>query len=201
MNRFKKCATIWHPAIVPSVGSNPYYSSSLDLCTACELYTNEELKLATIQIRSTLEYQMTSKFFHELRNELESFGIINIIILSSMFDYEQHLITNNKFYFIKEKDEKTFMQSNNVILLKKDINGKYCTNGSGFALKLYEILSSKFECILLGKYVSEGDNRPDACSILEKLVNVLKLEKPVQNLSVPRSWDFVFGKPPPSEIY
>nr|XP_023023591.1 proteasome assembly chaperone 2 [Leptinotarsa decemlineata] len=197
---FKKCATIWHSAIVPSVGSNPYDSKCSDLCTACEIYSNEDLKLAALQIRSTIDYRIASRFFLDLKEKLQTLFIKNVTILSGMFDYEQHIVTKNKFYYISAGEDERLVQCNNITLLERVINGKYNSNGSGFAFKLYETLSTDFRCTVLGKYISEGDNRPDACMFLEKLVYILDLNS-AMDLIIPSSWNFVFGAPPPIEIY
>lgn len=198
---FKKYSTIWHPAIISSIGSDPYYSSKSEIYTACELYVNEQLKLATIQIRSTVENKLAVKFFNDMQDLIEHLNLKHIFILSSAFDYELHNVLSEKFYFVSNAENNEVMEINHVKPLQPELSGKYCLNGGGFAVKLFQILQQTLRCTLLIKYVSEGDNRPDALMMLQRLFAVLGSIKIPQNLKCPSSWQFVFGGPPPVGIY
>ncbi|KAJ8947582.1 hypothetical protein NQ318_010094 [Aromia moschata] len=198
---FKKISTIWHPAIVSSVGGDPYQSDRSEICTACELHINEQLKVAAIQIRSTLEFKLAQKFFIDLKEALSPLKLKNIVIVSSAFDYELRNFNNEKFYYSSNEKIDEIMETNGIKILEPNSNGRYCINGAGFATKLYEVLSTQFRCTLLVKYVSEGDNRPDAFTTLKKLFAISGLEEKTLNVIFPSSWDFVFGGPPPVGIY
>ncbi|XP_975420.2 proteasome assembly chaperone 2 [Tribolium castaneum] len=200
---FKKVATIWHPAIVSSVGSDPYRTDGPEICTACELYIKEDLKVALIQLRSAINAKLATKFFTDLKNSLTQFKIKSIVILASSFDYELHVVSSNKFYYISNQEITDVMKSLNVKPKEVEFNGKYLVHGSGFAVKLFEVLESNFECTVLIKYVSEGDNRPDAIAcinVLNKFVNGFT-KCNVTEIKFPSSWNCVFGGPPPLGIY
>lgn len=92
----KKIAIIWHSAIVPSVGGDPYESNASELCTACELYANEEFKIAAIQLRSTIVHKLSVNFFTDLKTSLTQFKLKQVILLCSAFDHELHNITGEK---------------------------------------------------------------------------------------------------------
>lgn len=195
--KLKKISTVWHPAIIPCVGPDPYYDGE-DICTACELFINKEMKLIAMQLRSGLEPKFGMSFFHELKNELGNFKLKQIIILTSIFDYELHNINSNKFFYIC--DNNSHEECSNMQKLHKDINGRYILNGGGFGLKLYEFLNN-IRCVIVGKYVSEGDNRPDACSLLIKLLPLVGIQNNISEIIYPSSWKYVFGGPAPSGIF
>ncbi|XP_018564707.1 proteasome assembly chaperone 2 [Anoplophora glabripennis] len=198
---FKRVSTIWHPAILSSIGSDPYYSNISEIYTACELYINEELKLATIQIRSTVENKLAVKFFNDLRGLVQHLNFKHTFILSSAFDYELHNVLSEKFYFVSTSENNEVMEINHIKPLQPALNGKYCLNGGGFAVKLFQTLQQTLSCTLLIKYVSEGDNRPDAVMMLQRLFAVLGTAEIPQRIKCPSSWQFVFGGPPPLGIY
>lgn len=193
----KKISTVWHPAIVPCVGSDPYFNST-EVCTACELYINKDLKIVVMQLRSTLEPKQMNSFFNDLKNEFNQFNLKRIIILTSIFDYELHAVESNKFFYISN-ESKLCEGFNNLQQFEKDFNGKYFLNGGGFALKCYETLNNKC-CCIIGKYVSEGDNRPDAYSLLLKILPILGV-KELKEFVCPSSWKYVFGGPAPLGIF
>ncbi|XP_056630761.1 proteasome assembly chaperone 2 [Diorhabda sublineata] len=196
---FQKIASLWHPSIVSSVGADPYDFSSPKICMACELYSNEKLKVACMQLRSTLDSKMANKFFEDIYNCINNLNFKQIIILSSAFDYELPNINKKRFYFL-DNLQNNVCNLPDMEQLDKDLSGKYRVNGAGFALNLYAVLSKGLKCILLGKYISEGDNRPDAQAVLEKVLQVLHVKMP-KMIQYPRSWDLVFGGPPPIGIY
>ncbi|KAL3284395.1 hypothetical protein HHI36_018557 [Cryptolaemus montrouzieri] len=199
---FQKTGIIWHPAIVCSVGADPFNETSEDICTACELYTNESLQLAVIQLRTTLEFRLVTKFFDDLKTEILEHKIANIIILSSGYDYELHLIDRGKYFYIDSQGTKKELEQNGVIPIEPD-NGKYTVHGGGYSVTLFEFLKGVCHCTLLVKYVSEGDNRPDAISVMQVLYKFIEGLKnaSIDNVIYPYSWAYVFGGPPPIGMY
>ncbi|KAJ8910850.1 hypothetical protein NQ315_015585 [Exocentrus adspersus] len=198
----ERLSAIWHPAIVPCVGSDPYDSNKSDICTACELYLNEQLKLAVIQLRSTIEKKLALNFFNDLRDVILHLGFKCTFVLASSFDYELHNISGEKFYFLSNADCNDIMRNCSVKPLQPDMNGKYYLNGDGFAVKIYQVIQESTTCTLLVKYASEGDNRPDALMMLRRLSVVMGLKEPLdENIKCPSSWRFVFGGPPPQGLY
>ncbi|CAG9856290.1 unnamed protein product [Phyllotreta striolata] len=197
----QKIASVWHPAIVSTVGSDPYDVNSSEICTACELYANDELKIACIQLRSTLDCNLAKKFFEDIYSNMKELNVKKIIILSSAFDYDLHNINNERFYFLDSTQVNSPASIPNVKELQMNENGKYLINGAGFSINLYSVISRSLKCLLLGKFISEGDNRPDAEALLEKLLRVLDLQEYSRKIVCPSSWAYVFGGPPPNGIY
>lgn len=197
----KKVATIWHPAIIPSVGSDPFFKESNDVCTACELYASSELKLSVIQIRSSIEPKLASKCFEELKKFVVESEFKRIIILSSSF---AHLLQdfNIIYQYVSNEEEMENFEKLHITPLKPLFNGKYVIEGGGFTIKLYEKFSSFIQCVVLIKYVSEGDNRQDAIDMMHKLQYIDKCLSMEGNvLNYPFSWEFGFGNPSPIDIF
>lgn len=194
--KLKKVSNVWHPAIIPCVGTDPYFDGK-EICTSCELFINKEMKIIAMQLRSALEPKHGLSFFHELKKEIDIFKFKRIIILTSIFDYELHNIKSNKFFYIC--DSNLIEDFSDIQKLQKAVNGSYILNGGGFALKLYEILNKP--CVIVGKYVSEGDNRPDACSLLIKLLPLVSVQNDNPDFIYPSSWKYVFGGPAPLGMF
>lgn len=195
----KKVGTIWHPAILPTVGSDPFFGEKKEVCTACELFTDEELKLAAIQLRSGLNFNLAIGFLKELSLALTDHKIKNIVILTTTFAHEMHNIGSNVFRFVTNRQDKETLNRLKMTEIEINFDGKYLIHGSGFATKLYEILKDKIQCDVIVKYTSEGDNRPDAFAMLEVLKKLIGFN--IETIVYPSSWQFVFGNPPPIEIF
>lgn len=198
----KKVATLWHPGIISSVGADAYDSNSSEICTACELYIDEKRKLALLQLRSALHLRLATKFFADLKEELLRLNLGQIVILTSSFDYELHTELEEKFYFISTPNINDLMEEIGV-KPQKEYNGKYQIHGSGFAVKLYETLKDDFKCTILIKYVSEGDNRPDAIAMISVLSRFMQSLDAfdLQKIRFPCSWNNIFGGPPPLGMF
>lgn len=198
-----KVATIWHPAIIPSVGGDPYRENTSEICTACEMYVNSNLKLAVIQLRSGIELKFAINFLNDLRKAIANFNLKNIILLGSTFAYELHNVNSGHFRYISNEPVKEVMDSLNISLMEKDESGRYLLHGAGITSKMFEVLSSTAKCTVFIKYVSEGDNRPDAHSLLNILYKYVESlqDKNINNIKIPSSWKYVFGNPPPVGIY
>lgn len=196
----KKVATIWHPGIIPSVGRDPYQSDLEESCTACELYGSKDTNIAAIQIRSSIEFKFALNFFKSLENEIVDLKFSNIIILASTFDYELHNLQNSRFHYVSNIDDK--FDHLNVLPMPLNEVGKYAAIGSGFAMKLFDLLQTTLKCTLFVKYVSEGDNRPDAVSMLNLIRRFLTILNDSHfTIKYPISWNYVFGNPPPIGIF
>nr|CAI5828535.1 unnamed protein product [Callosobruchus analis] len=122
---FKKTASVWHPAIIATVGSDPYTASSGEVCTACELFTNEDLKLAAIQLRSSIEFKLAMKFIRDFKDAIHQFHFKSIYILSSGFDYELHNINTEKFFYLSNELPNEITEKNGIKSLQQDANRKY----------------------------------------------------------------------------
>ena len=164
----QKAATIWHPAVVPSVGSDPCWKYKYNICTACELYISEKIKIAVIQLRSSLEPQFLKSFLLDFSTEIIDLKFNKIIILSSLFAYNMHNVTAPRFLY----------NANKLHLKHPMLNDEVDIAGCGYAIKLYDSIlqqSEEVNLVALLKYCSEGDNRLDAIEMLEQL-NELKMK-------------------------
>ncbi|KAK9882287.1 hypothetical protein WA026_020397 [Henosepilachna vigintioctopunctata] len=199
---FRKAGIIYHPAIMPSVGADPFDESSTDICTACELYVNKSLKLAVIQLRSALEFKLVTKFFTDLKEDIVNHKIANIIVLSAGFDYELHSIEKGKFFYVDSQGHNKNLEQIGFAAIEP-MYGKYTIHGGGFSIKLFEFMKDICQCVILVKYVSEGDNRPDAVSVLQVLYKYIESLQhiPLRDVKFPFSWEHVFGGPPPTGLY
>lgn len=202
-HNLEKVGVLWHPAIVPSVGGDPYGSDAKEVCTAVELYASDVYKIGVLQIRSGIEVKYALHFFKQLKLFILENGFKNVVILSSIFAYELHNVTSGHLRFVSNENVAEKMKILNVTEMERSDCGQFLFHGAGFTLKLYETLSDCVNCIILVKYVSEGDNRPDAyllLDILYKVVDSFKNEN-VKNTKHPSSWQFVYGSPPPTGLY
>lgn len=199
---FKRYATIWHPGIIPCVGADPFAIHSTDVCTACELYANDNLKVAVIQFRSTIEPKFSRVFHEALREEIKKLQFKNVILLTSAYSYERHDIDSPEFRYIGNKDGMELCEMNVQEMKLPEIDN-YILEGTGYTFFLYNMLNHHIPCIVFLKYTSEGDNRPDAIRTLDFLTMCLRKLKSsdIKVLKFPPSWEYIFGNPPPIEIY
>lgn len=195
-------ATAWHPGIIACVGTDPIYYHSMSISTACELYINKELKIATIQLRSSIEPKLVLKFLDDLVECVVQLKARKVLILGAGFDYELHNINNkNTFFFVTSAgDSEELGKSTGSKILEADFRGKLTVRGSGFAPKLYEIAKNRVNATLLIKYISEGENIYDAQQFLLKLFEFLALQAP-NDIPLPSSWLHINGGPPPEGIF
>lgn len=196
---FEKIATIWDPAIVPVVGSDAFDSKSSNLSTACELFINKNLKIATIQLRSTIEYQLAAKFFEKLKNLVLECKFKEVLIVTSSFAYEMHDVSSSKFRYVTNHKQLEDQLKNANFLPLEQADG---IHGGGYATRLYNVLSPCIRCTILMKYSSEGDNRPDAIYFLQIISSIISINKlEADSIKYPVSWKHVFGNPPPLGMY
>lgn len=202
-HNLQNIGTVWHPAIVPTVGGDPYGSDPLKISVACEIYANSDLKLAVLQIRSGIDLKYALKFFQALKDAVTELGISNVLLLASTFAYEQHDINSGHFRYISNQNVTEEFKKSNVKPMEKDDTGRYVLHGAGVVLKMFEVFGDAVNCTVIIKYVSEGDNRPDAVSVLGLLYRHVKCisGSNVGNIQFPKSWSHVFGNPPPLGIY
>ncbi|XP_050295527.1 proteasome assembly chaperone 2 [Anthonomus grandis grandis] len=200
----EKIGTVWHPGLVASTGADPFDPKSKLVCTACEIYTNTSLKLAVIQLRSTIETKLVLTFFKELINSLQQLKFSRVYILATAFDYELHNIANKHIYYYlthRPVSEKVTSLSN-WKPYERDPNEKLYISGGGYASKLYELLAEQLTTALLVKYVSEGENVIDAQDFLVKLCEFADINtENIKCIQIPSSWHYVYGAPPPAGIF
>lgn len=148
---------------------------------------------------------MTS-FFTELIDFLTKHEISKLVLLTSSYAHEQHLIEAPKFVYLANdafKATHTDQLSASGWIEWTDPNKTIF--GGGYALKLWQTANEKqiATCILF-QYVSEGDNRPEAVQLCEQLDQMLSgelLTKAGRRLVVPISWKALFGNDPTEQLY
>ncbi|XP_017772854.1 PREDICTED: proteasome assembly chaperone 2 [Nicrophorus vespilloides] len=191
----KKIATVWHPAIIPTVGSDPFDLKSKDVCTACELYANEDLKVAVVQLRSGLERGLKEEFLKKLIANIKEFELKRIVLLTSIFAFEMHNVNSSKFMYISNENAEIF----------KDCDATEETNldlvSEGFVCPLFTELKDSVPCTILTRYCYEGDNRLDAVHTINLLGDIFKEFTAKEDFKFPISWEYLFGNPVPIEIY
>lgn len=193
--QMNRVGEIFHNSIVPVIGG-PSFDHIKTPVGAAEIYRDEKHKLAILQLRSPLTGPLMGDFFTQLIEFLKKQHVKETIVLSSAYGYEKHNITGSNFGY----------KSNGMTVAFSDVpdfgNGRI--HGGGFGSKLYQLLvEAELPTLLLFKYVSEGDNAPDAVMTLHKLNEVLKVFDFSEGkfLRQPSSWKYLFGSGPPRQIY
>ncbi|XP_066152422.1 proteasome assembly chaperone 2 [Euwallacea fornicatus] len=202
--KLKNVATLWHPGIVPSIGSDPFSNDPDVICSACELYVNEDFKLAALQFRSTIEKKLILKFISNLVDCLVEMKLKGLYILATGFDYELHNIENRgTFYFATNRDNgEEVIKQTSAQVLKTDHRGKFNVSGAGFGIKLFDLIGTKISACMIIKYVSEGDNINDAMLCFSKVQQFIGIdEKAVGTVAIPSSWNYVYGALPPLGLF
>lgn len=180
-----------------------------NITTACELFISESKRLACFQLRSPLVTgDRLVAFFNDLIAFLNEQQVNQIVILTGMFSHEQHAIGTSKFLYLAneqyQEQYKTQLENSQWVKWSETNNIIY---GGGFAMKLYKQISESIPSCIFFKYTAEGDNRSDAVEIVQQ-VNVL-LERVLNSsdnggsfrLTVPISWQAMFGNDPTEQLY
>lgn len=187
--------------------------STMDLTTACELFvSDDERKLACIQLRAPFAPALLQSFFEAFEQFLLAQQVSELVILTSSFAHEQHRIEESKFSYLAND---AFRQRTKALSVADDSRWSewqrdegQLIHGSGFALKLWQHLETKLPVCLLFKYISEGDNRIDAIQLLDRLDQLLS-GKILKNASddgllavkEPVSWKALYGNEPSEQLY
>lgn len=208
--KMEKVATCWHQAIVPLIGPRAFAHDTDSTTTACELYVCATKKIAILQMRTPLVATLMQNFFNHLVGFFVDEKISLLIILTSSYAYEKHTISATPFEYVANRmfterikpgiDERQWNAFDGSLIY-----------GGGYANALLAVATNnQLPTIALFKYVSEGDNTPDATQFVGQLncwLNVLPLDdegglkKAAIKLIVPISWKYLYGDAPPDQIY
>lgn len=204
----ERIGTVWHPAIIPICGADAFErddnSNDDNLTTACELYVAKEPKLLVFQIRSPLVATLMTDFFMKIIDFLCTNKIGQLIVLTSSYAYEMHAVEATPYQSIG--DGATFPPAGNSTHWSAEYKDDII-HGGGYAKKFMELaVAGGIATVILFKYVSEGDNRPDAVGLVgyfnEFLGYKLGLKSNEQDtLKMPISWKYLFGNNAPLELY
>lgn len=210
--RLHKSAIVWHPAIVPIIGAQAFEHDTDPTTTACELYTSrsaDDVLLSVVQLRAPLAPAAMDSFFGQLIDHLRNAGVARLIVLTSSYAYEKHLIGSSAFEYLAT--EAYAQQAAPIFEQRLGCNpfGGDVIFGGGFARRVLQVAAEQgLNAVVLLKFVSEGDNRPDAADMLGKLneagcldgTTVLK-DGGNLRLVAPSSWKLLFGNSPPADLY
>lgn len=201
-------ATVWHPAVIPVIGPQAFKNASNNddsITTACELYISKKQKLIVFQIRSPLVASLMEDFFENIINFLHTESISQLIILTSSYAYELHAVESTPYRFVAS--EKFPLPNKNCSKFDGNI-----IHGGGFAKKLMESATEhNVNAIILFKYVSEGNNTPDAMGLigyLNEFFGYLNCAESTNNdkpndikFKIPISWSYLYGNNAPQQLY
>lgn len=195
--KMTKIADSWSPATPPLVGLSAFSHVTDKITTAAELYVSPTKKLAVFQIRTPLTAPLMGEFFQKLVEFAQSEQVKQVVILTSSYGYEKHSVQGSDFMYKSNKE------LGKVPELEMSYTPKIL--GGGYALQMFErFVEANVDTIILYKYVSEGDNIPDAVALLLKLNEIIQLidkQEEEEGLKMPVSWKYLFGNRAPTEIY
>ncbi|XP_056153853.1 proteasome assembly chaperone 2 [Lampris incognitus] len=211
--------------LIPMAGNNPYATSeenSSELHVAAEVYTEPEMKLAVLQIRTLIIQTKSKKFRNLIVSWIKDSGFSRTIVLSSSYAYQrddQQLQGTPLRYLVTPALQKV---SGDVLkelgwremervsafpgLTDTNTEPRLYIPGGGITRGLF--MDSCAEELLLAVvliFCSEGDNIPDAFTLVNHLNNWLHLlDKPNQETikwKIPSSWKLLFGGGIPPAIF
>ncbi|XP_006897082.1 PREDICTED: proteasome assembly chaperone 2-like [Elephantulus edwardii] len=222
-----KVGYFYTDCLVPMVGNNPYATtedSAAELSINAEVYSLPSRKLVVLQLRSIFIKYKSKPFCEKLLSWVKSSNCARVIVLSSSHSYHcndlqlcscpfRYLLTpsmpknvQNKIKSLNWKE----MEKSQCIPGIED--SEFCVRipGGGITKVLYKESSSReIPMMVLLKFVSEGDNIPDALSLVEYLNEWLQIIKPSVNDStlsalpwkIPSSWKLLFGSGLPPALF
>ncbi|KAL1117079.1 hypothetical protein AAG570_004407 [Ranatra chinensis] len=206
---------IWHEAVLPLVGSDPYDTQSKSLCTSTQVYYSAKHKLVLVQMRAPLNSNTKQQdgFLRELielfsRKQCESFVVLGGVFGHTRNDVEMR---TGPFCYVTCPESNRLYGSVLKELNWPQMNGNDAENnfpcpslsGAGFCKRLFKLcVEEKMPCTLLLLYCSEGDNLQDCIMFTSTIDNWLKvLPDQAQKFIYPPSWKFLFGNTANPEMY
>nr|XP_031546049.1 proteasome assembly chaperone 2 isoform X3 [Vicugna pacos] len=235
-----KIGYFYTDCLVPMVGNNPYATAeenSTELSTNAEVYALPSRKLVALQLRSIFikifflccrwytKYK-SKPFCEKLLSWVKSSGCAKVVVLSSSHSYHRNdlQLRSTPFRYLltpsMQKSVQNKMQSLNWEEMEKTTcipeidESELCVRipGGGITKTLYDEGCSKdIPVAVLLKFVSEGDNIPDALGLVEYLNEWLQMIKPcVQRdgptaaalpWKIPSSWRLLFGSGLPPALF
>lgn len=215
--RLQKCATVWHPAVVPIVGPRAFDHDTDPTTGACELYTSTGTGeqspprlLSVVQLRSPLAPPVMDAFLAQLIDYLRTARVARLIVLTSSYAYEKHIGSTAFEYLSTEafaaEADRLFGEQLGCQRFAGDV-----IFGGGFARRVLKAAEAYgLPAAVLFKYVSEGDNRPDAADMVGRLnagggcwegEGLPREEGGGVRMVVPLSWKLLFGNSAPADLY
>lgn len=170
------------------------------------MFVAESDKIACFQFRAPLVPALMASFFAELIDFLNKQKISELILLSSSYAHEQHSIDASKFVFLANDTFKALHKEKlDTNIWNEWPDQNKTIYGSGYALRLWQKANEcNIPVCILFKYVSEGDNRPEAVQLLEQLDELLLgalTTNQQRRLVIPISWKALFGNDNTEQLY
>ncbi|XP_001365541.1 proteasome assembly chaperone 2 [Monodelphis domestica] len=223
-----KVGYFYTDCLVPMVGNNPYATAeenSTELSTNAEVYSLPSMKLMALQLRSIFIKYKSKPFCEKLISWVKSSKCARVIVLSSSHSYQcddqqlrsipfRYLITPEMGKSVGETLQNLHWKEMEKSQLFPEISDSgLCVRipGGGITKTLYtESCSKGIQMAVVLKFVSEGDNIPDAFDLVRYLNDWLQIIKPqdcndpstsVSQWKMPSSWRLLFGSGLPPALF
>ncbi|XP_037364774.1 proteasome assembly chaperone 2 [Talpa occidentalis] len=222
-----KIGYFYTDCLVPMVGNNPYATAeenSTELSINAEVYSLPSKKLMALQLRSIFIKYKSKSFCEKLLSWVKSSNCAKVIVLSSSHSYQRndlqlrstpfrYLLTPSIQKGVQNKIKSLNWEEMEKIPCIPEIDdSEFCIRipGGGITKTLYdESCSKEIPMAVLLKFVSEGDNIPDALGLVEYLNEWLHIIKPCNDdptssalpWKMPSSWKLLFGSGLPPALF
>ncbi|CRL04837.1 CLUMA_CG017890, isoform A [Clunio marinus] len=198
--KMEKYALLWNEGVIPIYGPSAFTFDKDEVTTASEMFVCEKNKLVILQTRTPVVAALLLGYINEVFEFVQSENISEVIILTSAYSYEQHFVEKSPYEYLS-----------NELMKRKEFPGfnespaDFRIPGCGYAKHLHQRATElNIPSVIFYKYVSEGDNVPDALQFCEKVNEVLKVIPVTENkidIKIPHSWKNFFGSRVKTEIY
>ncbi|KAM9414773.1 proteasome assembly chaperone 2 isoform 1-T1 [Salvelinus alpinus] len=209
--------------LIPMAGNNPYATfaeNANDLSTNAEVYSSPELRLAVLQIRTPIVQTKSKKFCKLMVSWIKASGFSRTVVLSSSHAYQrddQQLLGTPLRYLqtpsmqkvtgdrLKEMEWKE-METVSTFPGVTDSEQRLYIPGGGATKGLFtDSCAEDIPLVVVLIFCSEGDNIPDAFTLLNHLNTWLHLvDAPAQTQPkwrIPASWRLLFGSGIPPALF
>ncbi|XP_029022827.1 proteasome assembly chaperone 2 [Betta splendens] len=211
--------------LIPMAGNNPYPTCKGDaeeMHTPAEVYTAPELKLAVLQIRAPIIQNKSKRFRQLIVSWIKASGFSRTVVLSSSHAYQRddkqlqgaplrYLLTPSLLKVSAEAlKELGWREMERVAafpgLTDANAEPRLYIPGGGITKGLYtDSCAEDLPLAVLLLFCSEGDNIPDAFTLVNQLNDWLHLlDNPSQEPNkwkVPASWSLLFGSGIPPALF
>ncbi|XP_073973224.1 proteasome assembly chaperone 2 [Rhodnius prolixus] len=203
--------TIWHEALLPFIGPNPYGEKSKQLCSSNDFYYCKEQKLILVLFRVPLCKAYQGNFLNELLELLTKIKIKRVVMLAGLFAHHRDDLELRAGAFRYITCPKSNQQDGDTLRSlswtrfkgNEEASGFECPKlpGGGFTRQLFNLCKiTGMPCVTLFHFCSEGDNIVDAVQITKKIDEWLHILSE-KVLIFPSSWKCLFGSAVPRDIY
>ncbi|XP_049626093.1 proteasome assembly chaperone 2 [Suncus etruscus] len=223
-----KIGYFYTDCLVPMVGNDPYATAeenSTELSINAEVYSLPSKKLVVLQIRSIFIKFKSKSFCEKLLSWVKNSDFAKVIVLSS--SHSSHCddlqLGGTPFRYLYTPSMQKNVQNKIKSLNWREMESSPCIPeiedsepciripGGGITKTLYdESCSKEIPMVILLKFVSEGDNIPDALDLVEYLNEWLYIIKrscednhtrSALRWKIPSSWRLLFGSGLPPALF